>query len=254
MASWLLEHAWGCLIRLLLRARTCFYSLFPGWRQCLICTVAFMRAATNLQVTTMVPVKRAARSGRTRRSDELVSRLVARAADSDQGAWNELVEEFGGLVWSTVRAYGLSNDDAAEVSQITWQRLVEHLDRLQDPARVGAWLATTARRQCLQQLRHASRVIPCGDDMPEQVSDAPVPGAALLAGERDRALWLAMARLPARDRRLLRLLIADPAPSYAQISAALGMPIGSIGPTRARALARLRREAQRQGLGELRLG
>ena len=201
----------------------------------------------------MMPVRKAAGGGRRRRSDELVSWLVARAAEGDEGAWNDLVEEFGGLVWSTVRAFGLSNDDAAEVSQITWQRLVEHLHRLQDPARVGAWLATTARRQCLKQLRHTSRVIPC-DDVPEQVSDAPVPGDALLDDERDRALWSALACLPARDRRLLRMLIADPAPSYAEISAALGMPIGSIGPTRARALQRLRREAHRQGLSDLQPG
>jgi RNA polymerase sigma factor (sigma-70 family) len=212
-----------------------------------------MRAATNRQVNTMLSVGKRAGGGRTRRSDELVGRLVARAADGDQRAWDELVEEFAGLVWSTVRSYGLSNDDAAEVSQITWQRLVEHLDRLHDPCRVGAWLATTARRQCIQQLRHTSRVVPCGDDLPEQVSDAPLPGAELLAGERDRALWSAMARLPASDRRLLRMLIADPTPSYAEISAALGMPIGSIGPTRARALDRLRREAHQHGLNDLQL-
>lgn len=205
------------------------------------------------QLNARLTVRKAAGSSRTRRSDKLVGRLVARAADGDQHAWDELVEEFSGLVWSTVRPYGLSNDDAAEVSQITWQRLVEHLDRLHDPCRISAWLATTARRQCIQQLRHTSRVIPCGDDVPEQVSDESLPGAELLAGERDRALWAAVARLPASDRRLLRMLISDPAPSYAEISAALEMPIGSIGPTRARALDRLRREAREHGLDDLRL-
>jgi DNA-directed RNA polymerase specialized sigma24 family protein len=91
-------------------------------------------------------------------------------------------------------------------------------------------------------------VIPWGDDLPEQVSESPAPDAALLTGERDRALWDAFAALPASDRRLLRMLMADPAPSYKEVSAALGMPIGSIGPTRARALQRLRCEAQRHGL------
>ena len=206
-----------------------------------------------MQANTRLPVSKAAGSGRTRRSDELVGRLVARAADGDQRAWGELVEEFSGLVWSTVRSFGLSNDDAAEVSQITWQRLFEHLDRLHDPCRVSLWLATTARRQCIQQLRHTSRVIPCGDDLPEQVSDEPVPGTELLVGERDRALWAAVARLPASQRRLLRMLISDPAPSYAEISSALDMPIGSIGPRRARVLDRLRREARQYGLDDLRL-
>ncbi len=211
---------------------------------------SFMSAATNLQVDRTPSGRNAARAGRVRRSDAVVSRLVRRAAGGDQRAWDELIEEFGGLVWGTARAYGLSEADAADVSQITWQRMVEHLGRLHDPARVGAWLATTARRQCIQQLRNTSRVIPRGDDLPEQVSHAPAPDAALLASERDRALWSALACLPARDRRLLRVLMADPAPSYAEISAALRMPIGSIGPTRARALERLRLQAQRRGLSD----
>ncbi|HEX8157696.1 MAG TPA: sigma-70 family RNA polymerase sigma factor [Solirubrobacteraceae bacterium] len=178
-----------------------------------------------------------------------MSSLVRRAAGGDQRAWDELVEEFGGVVWGVARAFGLNDADVAEVSQITWMTLVEHLDQLHDPARVGAWLATTARRQCIQQLRRTSRVI-LRDDLPEGVSDAPAPDAALLANERDRALNSALARLPIRDRQLLRMLVADPAPSYAEISAALGMPIGSIGPTRARALKRLQREVGRHGLSD----
>jgi RNA polymerase sigma factor (sigma-70 family) len=128
--------------------------------------------------------------------------------------------------------------------------LVEHLDRLHDPARVGAWLATTARRQCIKQQRGASRLIPHGDDLPEQISQAPAPDTALLATERDLALNAALADLAPKDRQLLRMLVTEPAPSYAEISAALGMPTGSIGPTRARALERLRRIAQRHGLGD----
>lgn len=209
-----------------------------------------MNAATNLQGNTTRAARNAAGGGRARRSDELASRLVRRAAEGDQRAWDQLVERFGGLVWGIARAYRLSNADAAEVSQATWLCLVENLHRLHDPARVGAWLATTARRQCIQQLGRTSRVIPRGDDLPEQVSEAPAPGAALLAHERDRALRSALERLPARDRRLLRMLMADPTPSYAEISAALRMPIGSIGPTRARALERLRREVRRHGLSD----
>ncbi|MDQ3849044.1 MAG: sigma-70 family RNA polymerase sigma factor [Actinomycetota bacterium] len=206
-----------------------------------------MSTATDPQVNTPYFKRNPSRVARARRSDEVVRRLVHGAAAGDQRAWDELVEEFGGLVWSIARAHGLNDADAADVSQVTWLRLVEHLDRLHDPARVGAWLATTARRQCLQVCRTAAP-IPAGDDLPDQVSDAPAPGATLLARERDLALTSALARLPVRDRRLLRMLAADPAPSYAEVSAALGMPHGSIGPTRARALERLRREARREGL------
>jgi RNA polymerase sigma factor (sigma-70 family) len=213
-----------------------------------------MTGAKNLQYNQTRPVRNAARVSRARRNDAVVSRLVRRAAEGDQRAWDELIDEFAGLVWGIARAFRLGDVDAADVSQTTWLRLVENLDRLQDPSRVGAWLATTARRQCIEQLRHASRVSPRGDDLPEPVSTSPDPDAALLTSERDHALWTALERLPNRDRRLLRMLMADRAPSYAEISAALEMPIGSIGPTRARALERLRREAQRSGLDESPLG
>jgi RNA polymerase sigma factor (sigma-70 family) len=108
-----------------------------------------------------------------RQSDHVIRQLVRGAAEGDERAWAHLVEEFGGLVWAIARAYGLSEHDAADVSQRTWQRLVENLDRLHHPARLGAWLATTARRQCMQQLRHAWRVIPAGDDVPEQSATRP---------------------------------------------------------------------------------
>lgn len=205
-----------------------------------------MNAVSQLQLSTTRQRGSAAGTGQARRSGPVINTLVQRAVAGDQRAWNELVEEFGGLVWATARAYRLSHADAAEVSQITWLRLVENLDRLHDPARVGAWLATTARHECIRQLRRTSRVIPSAD-LPERVSESATPDEALLADERDRELWSAMERLPARDRKLLRMLIADPTPSYAEISAALQMPIGSIGPTRARALERLRRQMDKLG-------
>jgi RNA polymerase sigma factor (sigma-70 family) len=206
-----------------------------------------MNAAGHLQVKTRRSKGNAAGRRRARRSDAVIARLVNRATKGDQHAWNELVDEFSGLVWATARAYRLNEADADEVNQTTWLRLFENLDRLHNPARVGAWLATTARRECVQVLRHTSRVI-LTDDVPEQVSQSAAPDTALLANERDHALWSALADLPDRDRQLLRMLMADPTPSYAEISAALQMPIGSIGPTRERALQRLRREAHSRGL------
>jgi len=168
--------------------------------------------------------------------------LVAAAAADDQDAWNALVARFSGLVWSVIRGHRLSGADAADVFQTTWLRLVEHLDRINDPARVGAWLATTARRESLRTLRLSGRQIPCGYDLPQPEADTPDIDDALLRDERDAELWEAFGRLAPRDQALLRMLSAEPAPSYHEIAGALAMPVGSIGPTRARCLERLRRE------------
>lgn len=174
-----------------------------------------------------------------------VASLVERAAAGDERAWHDLVEEFGGLVWAVARAHRLRDADAADVAQATWTRLVEHLDRLRDPARVGPWLATTARRECLRVLRQGARLVPRGDELPDCVDDAPGQGAVLMERERDAALWKAFEYQRPRDRALLRMLLADPTPRYEEIGAALDMPVGSIGPTRERALERLRREVER---------
>lgn len=169
--------------------------------------------------------------------------LVRAAAHGDERAWNALVDRYSGLVWAIARNHRLSAADRDEVFQTTWLRLVEHAGRLQDPAKVGGWLATTARHESLRLLRRGGRQIPMGDELPEATCPAPAPGEELLRSERDRALWSALSRLPARDQALLRLLSADPAPSYEEVGAALDMPVGSIGPTRARCLERLRRAA-----------
>jgi len=176
-----------------------------------------------------------------------VTRLVRAAAAGDEPAWNRLVETYAGLVWAVARSHRLSDADAAEVSQATWLRLLEHVYDLHDPERVGAWLATTARRECLRVVRAGNRQLPYGDDLPEPVDRDSCVEDALLTGDRDAALWAAFGRLRSSDRALLRLLTADPQPSYEGISAALDMPVGSIGPTRARALERLRAELSRDG-------
>jgi RNA polymerase sigma factor (sigma-70 family) len=177
-----------------------------------------------------------------------VEQLVRDAAAGDQAAWNRLVERFNGLVWAVARAHRLAGADASDVVQTTWLRLVENLDRVQDPERVGAWLATTARRECLRTLRLSARVLPTETELlPDPGTDAPL-GAALLAEERDRALWEAFGGLSERCQVLLRLLVADPPPSYEDVGAALDMPIGSIGPTRQRCLERLRGLAETAGV------
>jgi RNA polymerase sigma factor (sigma-70 family) len=169
--------------------------------------------------------------------------LVSAAAAGDRAAWERLVDRFSGLVWSVARSYRLDDVDAADVFQTTWLRLVEHVDALRNPDALAGWLATTTRNECLRMLRHQARQVPTEDD---RIPDEPVPSmldAELLTRERDAALWRAFATLSARCQALLRMLASDPAPSYEEISAALDMPVGSIGPTRARCLETLRRAA-----------
>jgi RNA polymerase sigma factor (sigma-70 family) len=180
-----------------------------------------------------------------------IAELVQAASEGDQAAWNALVDRFSGLLWATARAHRLSQSDSAEVVQTTWLRLIEHLDRIRDRERLGAWLATTARRECLRLIRHGTREFAASDvaDLDGR-SDTPV-GVAILTAERDDALWKAFSSLGERCQALLRLLMADEPPSYEEVSAALGMPIGAIGPTRQRCLERLRRDPS---LAELRLG
>ena len=169
--------------------------------------------------------------------------LLAQAGDGE--AWSELVRQFEGLLRAIVRRHRLSSADGADVVQTTWLRLAENLNRLHDPSRVGPWLATTARRECLRTLRKLARELP--DEQPPEPPDrdiAPVD-RKLLVAERNEELWSAFARLPACQQMLLRMVVAEPQLSYEQIATALDIPIGSIGPTRARALERLRREIQR---------
>jgi RNA polymerase sigma factor (sigma-70 family) len=177
-----------------------------------------------------------------------VARLVSRAADGDQCAWDQLVERYSGLLWAVARAHRLASAEAADVLQTSWLRLVEHLAEIRNPDGIGAWLATTARRECLRALRANARCEPV-EDLEELIEADPGElDAPLRLAERNAGLRAALERLPARDQALLRMLTADPAPSYEEIGAALAMPIGSIGPTRARALERLRRELRDAGL------
>jgi RNA polymerase sigma factor (sigma-70 family) len=175
-----------------------------------------------------------------RLNGEQVTHFFSSAANGDAHGWGALVREFSGLIRAIARAHGLGEADIADVAQATWLRLLEHLHDLHDPSRVGAWLATTSRRECLRILRDAKRQVLLGDDTADCESPEAPPGDRLMVAERDLALWRSFARLRARDQALLRLLIADHRPDYEEISAVLAMPIGSIGPTRARALERLR--------------
>ena len=171
-----------------------------------------------------------------------VTALMRRAANGDHQAWERLVDQYARLIWSITVSFKLVESDAADVAQTTWLRLLEHIDRIEHPDRVGSWLAATARNECLRCLAARKRVVPSQDDveLAGPVSHGPEIDERLLADERARVVREAMSRLPWRWQRLLELLMADPPVSYADISDELGLPIGSIGPTRARSLARLR--------------
>lgn len=179
-----------------------------------------------------------------------VAGLVKAAAVGDRSAWNALVDRFSPSVWAIARGHRLGQADAADVCQTTWLRLVEHLDRVEQPERVGAWLATTARREALRVIRLSSRQVPTGEEM-DALPDTspPTPDRDDVASKHtERVLDGLISQLPLRSRLLLRLLLADTPMSYKDISEALDMPIGSIGPTRARALDQLRRRAMASGV------
>lgn len=170
-----------------------------------------------------------------------VGEQVRLAASGQRDAWESLVERYEGLLWAIARSHRLDEASASDVVQTTWLALLEHLDDLRNPDALSGWLATTARHECLRFLRQSARQIPTEDDRMPEDSVPPVAAARLIAEERAGELWSAFATLTARCQALLRMLAADPAPSYDDIGAALGMPIGSIGPTRGRCLASLRR-------------
>lgn len=166
--------------------------------------------------------------------------LLAAAALGDQHAWDALVQRHTSLLWAIARSYRLSAADAADVVQTTWLRLVEHLDKIADPERLAGWLATTVRRECIHLIRRTDRHAEFAAELPDLEDDGPAPDAALLRDERDAALWGALARLDELCQRLLRVLMADPPPAYADVAVLLGIKVGSIGPTRGRCLAKLR--------------
>jgi RNA polymerase sigma factor (sigma-70 family) len=167
---------------------------------------------------------------------------LALAAGGDQQAWDSIVAAYGEMVWGIARSYRLSNTDAADVVQATWLKLVEHVGDIRDGDRLGAWLATTTRREALGLLRRSKRDIPVEDagiaDADDREAEGPEQRA--LRNDEDRTLWRAFRRLNGPCQRLLRVLMVDPAPPYIEVAAVLGMPVGSIGPTRARCLSTLR--------------
>lgn len=193
------------------------------------------------------------RGGSVDRTD--VGALVRSAAGGDAAAWKSIVEGLGPLVWSVVRAHRLSDADAHEVYQTVWFRFAQNLGRIREPEKTGAWLASTARHECLKVLRNARRLTLTDDpQLLDRVSEDGTPEQSLLEAEeaaaqseRVRRMWQEFDELGDRCRQLLRVLIASPPPSYQEVSAALGIAVGSIGPLRQRCLRRLRARLEARG-------
>ena len=191
------------------------------------------------------------------RDDPSVIGLVERAVNSDQTAWNDIVERYAPLVWSICTRYRLNDQDIEDVGQTVWLLLVEHLGELREPAALPGWLATTTHRECQRALTMARKTERAGTKLDDAllVVDGALIEQEILAAEQNAALRLALRELPPRCQQLLAMLISDPPHSYAEISAALDMPMGSIGPQRSRCLERLRRTAAlaRLDAGEIRV-
>jgi RNA polymerase sigma factor (sigma-70 family) len=175
--------------------------------------------------------------------------LVARARDDDDDAWAELVGRYGPLLHWCARRTGLSPQDAADAVQLTWLRCWEHLGQLNGAEHLGSWLVTICRREAIRVASKRLRDLPV-DDVDDMALRAAVAGGSQVtpAGQVEDRLELAwhtevlraaVATLPARERRLVEVLLEPDPPSYRQIGRRLGMPVGSIGPVRQRALRRL---------------
>jgi RNA polymerase sigma factor (sigma-70 family) len=171
-----------------------------------------------------------------------VADAVRRAAAGDAAAWNTIVDEFSNLLWAVASGFRLGRADTADVVQTTWVRLVENLDRIKQPEALPGWLATTARREALRMVRmrgHETLVETESAFSGEHGPDDAGPEPSAVRAERRRLVWRAINQLPENCQVLLHLL-AVVGQTYAEVADMLGMPIGSIGPTRGRCLGRLR--------------
>jgi RNA polymerase sigma factor (sigma-70 family) len=175
-----------------------------------------------------------------------VETLVLAARSGDELAWRRLVDGHAGLVWSVVRGFRFDEETSKDAFQTVWLRLAEHLERIREPGKLASWLGQTARNECIGVVRQRARVMPAddvtaiGEPIDLALTPFPEPGERLQQEESRQAVAAAFDRLPSRCQQLLRLLVNDPPVAYDVISSMLEMPVGSIGPTRARCLESMR--------------
>ncbi len=170
--------------------------------------------------------------------------LVRKASKGDEGAWAELLGRFGPMVLRVAQQTGLNAADAADVQQATWIQLLRGIDQIRDPERIGAWLATTARRQSQRIAMAGCRIAPSSDPLGDSSSSnhANEVEAAVMRRYYGPALERALEQLPVSQREIITLLTSDEAPSYEHVAERMSLPVGSIGPMRIRGLKRLRHD------------
>lgn len=165
--------------------------------------------------------------------------LLLRAAAGEREAWNALVERFGEMVWSVARSFRLDDAAASDVAQTVWLRLIENIDKIQDPERLPGWLVTTCRREALRVIKRGERAIP--SDFEYDIEDpSPSLESMMIEDEESREVVTAFRELDEDCQQLLRLMTVVPALSYEEIAEATGRPVGSLGPTRGRCVERLK--------------
>lgn len=177
------------------------------------------------------------------RDNPVIIDLVTRAAKGDKHGWDALVERFIPLIWFICRRHRLGAADAEDVGQNVWLRLVDQLGKIRDPAALPGWLVTVTRRECLQVVGATQKSRTAGYMTDAQIiadEQSRTAEQELLAAEYHAALREAFAALPPSGQQLIALLLQDPPVSYAEISIRLGIPVGSIGPTRRRCVDKLR--------------
>ena len=184
-------------------------------------------------------------SALTRRTDR---ELVAACRRGDREAWSVLIARYERLIWSVPHRYRLPDHDRADVFQTACVRLLEHLGRLRNRDSIASWLLTTTARICWERTRQERRRAAAHPPVADQPG-VPAPHEIVEELEEQALVRAALARLPDRCRRIVELtLLASPAPSYREIAEELGIPEGSIGPTRARCLKKLRTMLEETGL------
>lgn len=183
-------------------------------------------------------------------TDWSIEQLVQAACERDSGAWAAIIQRYAELIRRVARRYRLSTADVEDVSQLVWLQLFDHIDQIREPRALPGWIARTTANACLGMAKTQARAIPTDPVALTERNAATSPWTAACEPKEPTAVlqrqedWLflreGLAELPTEQRDLLILLMADPPLTYKQISQQLGRPIGSIGPTRARILERLR--------------
>ena len=184
------------------------------------------------------------------RPDDLAS-LVRAARSGEPQAWETLVARFTPALRATARNYRLAAADVDDVVQAAWTSALTHIGSLREPEAISGWVTVIARREALRIIKHRRGELLIDEPWPTSVADVSTPESALLDAERHEAVHAAVDQLPSRQRHLVRALFGNTEPNYDELALKLGMPKGSIGPTRKRALAQLRRDRKLIALASL---